>query len=64
MALRGRTMGGGTSINGCVFLKTSREDLDNWASLGNTGWDYDSLLPYYKKSENYEGEEYPGFGKI
>ena len=57
-------MGGGTTINGCQFYKPCREDLDNWASLGNAGWDYDSFLPYFMKSENFEGEEYPGYGKI
>lgn len=31
----------------------SRQDLDNWAQLGNEGWDFDGLLPYYKKFETY-----------
>ena len=56
-------MGGGTTINGCQFVKGSREDFDHWASLGNTGWDYDSFLPYYQKSENYVGDVFPGEGK-
>ena len=55
-------MGGTTSINGCQFVKGSREDFDNWAALGNTGWDYDSFLPYYQKSENYVGNILPGSG--
>ena len=56
-------MGGTTSVNACQFLKGSREDFDNWANLGNTGWDYNSILPYYQKSENYVGDTYPGLGK-
>ena len=55
-------MGGTTSINGCQFVKGSKEDFDNWAALGNTGWDYDSFLPYYQKSENYVGDVLPGSG--
>ena len=55
-------MGGTTSINGCQFVKGSREDFDNWDALGNTGWDYDSFLPYYQKSENYVGDVLPGSG--
>lgn len=36
-----------------MFSMASRQDLDNWAELGNKGWDFDSLIPYYKKFETY-----------
>ena len=60
----GNAMGGSTSVNSMVFLKGSREDFDNWAALGNDGWDYDSILPYYKKCENYEGLRMQNSGKF
>ncbi len=49
---RGRVLGGSSSINGLVYMRGQREDFDTWASLGNTGWGYDDLLPYFKKSED------------
>ena len=49
---QGRTLGGSTSINGLVFNRGQRHDYDNWASLGNPGWDYQSVLPYFKLLEN------------
>ncbi|KAF2360888.1 Glucose-methanol-choline oxidoreductase N-terminal [Trinorchestia longiramus] len=63
----GRTMGGGSSINGLVYCRGHKLDYDNWALQGNPGWDYDSVLPYFKKSVNYRGivnpntERYHGF---
>lgn len=36
-----------------MFSMASRQDLDNWAELGNKGWDFDSLIPYYRKFETY-----------
>lgn len=49
---RGRGLGGSSSINGLIFVRGQREDYDHWAQLGNAGWDWDSVLPYFIKSEH------------
>jgi choline dehydrogenase len=49
---RGRGLGGSSSINGLIFIRGQREDYDHWAQLGNTGWDWNSVLPYFIKSEH------------
>ncbi len=51
---RGKTLGGSSSINGMIYIRGHHTDYDNWAYLGCDGWDYESVLPYFKKSENYE----------
>ncbi|MEM8887690.1 MAG: GMC family oxidoreductase N-terminal domain-containing protein, partial [Bacteroidota bacterium] len=51
---RGKTLGGSSSINGMIYIRGHRSDYDNWAYQGCQGWDYESVLPYFKKSENYE----------
>ena len=48
---RGRTVGGSGSINAMAFLRGDRRDFDAWAYQGCTGWDYESVLPYFKRSE-------------
>jgi choline dehydrogenase len=54
---RGRGLGGSSSINGLIFIRGQREDYDHWAQLGNAGWDWNSILPYFIKSEhNSRGE--------
>lgn len=53
---RGKTLGGSSSINGMLYVRGQPLDYDTWAQLGNRGWSYESVLPYFKKSENYEGE--------
>jgi len=45
----GKVVGGGSVINGMVFVRPQKEELADWTELGATGWDWDSLLPYYKK---------------
>ncbi len=63
---RGRVMGGCSSINGMIYMRGQREDYDEWAALpGCDGWSYKELLPYFKKSENYDAgpaDEYHGHG--
>lgn len=49
---RGKTLGGSGSINAMIYIRGHREDYDGWASEGCIGWDYDSILPYFKKSEH------------
>ncbi|MEM8899510.1 MAG: GMC family oxidoreductase N-terminal domain-containing protein [Bacteroidota bacterium] len=51
---RGKTLGGSSSINGMIYIRGHHTDYDNWAYQGCQGWDYQSVLPYFKKSENYE----------
>jgi choline dehydrogenase len=52
---RGRILGGSSSINGLLYLRGQRQDFDTWASEGATGWDYASVLPYFRKSEAFSG---------
>lgn len=51
---RGRVLGGSSSVNGMAYVRGHAKDYDRWASYGLTGWDYASILPYFKKSENRE----------
>ncbi|MBQ0147198.1 MAG: GMC family oxidoreductase N-terminal domain-containing protein [Flavobacteriaceae bacterium] len=51
---RGKTLGGSSAINGMIYIRGAKEDYNNWAYKGCYGWDYDSVLPYFKKSEAYE----------
>lgn len=61
---RGRTLGGSSAINGLVFTRGNRRDYDHWASLGNVGWSWSEVLPYFKRLEDNEhGEsEFRGAG--
>ncbi len=51
---RGRALGGSSAINMMVYMRGSAADYDEWAALGNRGWDYASVLPYFKRSEDNE----------
>ena len=51
---QGKSMGGSSMLNGMMFARGSPRDYDNWADMGNKGWDYQSVLPYFKKLENFE----------
>lgn len=61
---RGKLLGGSSSINGMVHFRGHPADFDDWAALGCTGWSYDDLLPYFKRSEDHwtGGNEWRGKG--
>lgn len=48
---RGKTLGGSSSINGLIYIRGQKEDYDHWAALGNEGWSYSEVLPYFIRSE-------------
>lgn len=51
----GKVLGGGSSINGMMYVRGNPRDFDHWAALGCAGWDYQSVLPYFRKAESFEG---------
>jgi choline dehydrogenase len=51
---RGKVLGGSSSINGLVYIRGQKEDFDYWRQLGNAGWSFDDVLPYFKKSEDQQ----------
>jgi len=52
--MAGKVLGGGGSINSCVFVRGNRADYDGWAKQGCTGWDYESVLPAFRRMETWE----------
>lgn len=53
--MAGKVMGGGGSINSCVFVRGNRADYDGWAKDGCAGWEYDAVLPSFRRMETWEG---------
>jgi choline dehydrogenase len=61
---RGKVLGGSSSINGLIYIRGQKQDFDLWRQLGNSGWSYDDLLPYFRISEDQErgADDYHGKG--
>jgi choline dehydrogenase len=61
---RGRVLGGSSSINGMIYVRGQPEDFDHWGQLGNRGWSWDDVLPYFKEAEGWErgADEFHGGG--
>ncbi|MEP4293511.1 MAG: GMC family oxidoreductase N-terminal domain-containing protein, partial [Rhizobiaceae bacterium] len=52
---RGRVLGGSSSINGLIYVRGQKQDYDEWAENGAAGWDYQSILPFFRHFENNYG---------
>ena len=52
---RGKVLGGSSSINGLLYVRGQAQDYDDWANLGNEGWDWQNILPYFIRSEDWQG---------
>ncbi|MGN6145317.1 MAG: GMC family oxidoreductase [Mesorhizobium sp.] len=61
---QGKTLGGSSSINAMIYIRCQKEDYDNWAALGNEGWSYEEVLPYFRRAEDNDrlADRYHGDG--
>jgi choline dehydrogenase len=59
---RGRVLGGSSAINGMIYMRGQAADYDGWASMGNPGWDWNSVLPIFKQVENHHAGASPFHG--
>jgi len=59
---RGRVLGGCSSINAMIYMRGQKEDYDHWAALGNEDWSWDSVLPIFRKLEDYQHGATDGYG--
>ncbi len=61
---RGKVLGGSSSINGLIYIRGQKQDFDLWRQMGNAGWSYDDVLPYFRRAEDQErgADEYHGAG--
>src|SRR5208282_1836156 len=49
---RGKVLGGSSSINGLIYIRGQRQDFDTWRQMGNAGWSFDDVLPYFRRAED------------
>src|SRR5258708_19133784 len=54
---RGRLLGGSSAINGMAFVRGQALDFNSWAQMGNRGWRYSDVLPFFKRMESYQGQD-------
>lgn len=59
----GRVLGGGSAINGMVYVRGERREFDAWADAGCPGWGWEDVLPYFKRSEDFRGPGMPSHGR-
>lgn len=60
---RGKVLGGSSSINGLLYVRGQAEDFRDWAQLGNKGWDWEDVMPFFRKAEHWEGDSHEERGK-
>src|SRR5258706_7772993 len=54
---RGKVLGGSSSINGLIYIRGQKQDFDQWRQMGNPGWGYDDVLPFFRRAENCDRGE-------